>query len=577
MIRPFDAQELKELVVEFSRPGIVAEIAILVGCLLAAWIVVRLIRGRSRPVGSVWFGNRIVDGVLFPVLALAFAYAARIALAGVVKPAVFKVAIPILLSLVVIRLSARVLRRTFPGVRWVRIVERSISWLAWIAVVLWITGFSPMVLDAMEDVHWKVGNTQMTLRNVFEGAITAGIVLVLALWVSAAIEKKLLSNGSGHDLSLRKIAANVVRAVLLFFGLLIALSAVGIDLTALSFLGGAIGVGLGFGLQKIAANYISGFVILAERSLRIGDMVKVDTFEGRITDIRTRYTIIRSLSGREAIVPNETLITTRVENLVARRSARAGPVDVQVAYGSDVRALQPMLEQAIARGAARHRRSRRPAVQLAAFSADGMELADQLLDPRSRERPGQRQVRRQPRGARGAESRRRRDSVPAARRPRRRLGEKSEAPAARIAATGGRRRLSTARLKRSAAARQRAQVQVQRAHVDFAPLLERRERHDLADAAAVGTLAGLEHRHELLGGRCSDRARCPGRARAWRPAATTAALPGSCRRRASARDSRRSPGRRTRRAPESRLRRPAGPAASVWSIFSLASRNWPAP
>ena len=77
-------------------------------------------------------------------------------------------------------------------------------------------------------------------------------------------------------------------------------------------LGGAIGVGLGFGLQKIAANYISGFVILAERSLRIGDMVKVDTFEGRITDIRTRYTVIRSLNGREAIVPNETLITTRV-------------------------------------------------------------------------------------------------------------------------------------------------------------------------------------------------------------------------------------------------------------------------
>jgi hypothetical protein len=103
MIRAFDSQELKELVTEFSRPGIVAEIAILVGCLVAAWIVVRLIRGPTRPVGSVWFGNRIFDGVLFPVLALAFAYAARVALATTVKPAVFKVAIPILLSLAVIR------------------------------------------------------------------------------------------------------------------------------------------------------------------------------------------------------------------------------------------------------------------------------------------------------------------------------------------------------------------------------------------------------------------------------------------------------------------------------------------
>jgi small-conductance mechanosensitive channel len=435
MIRPFDAQELKELVVEFSRPGVVAEIAILIGCLLAAWIVVRLIRGRSRPVGSVWFGNRIVDGVLFPVLALVFAYAARIGLAGVVKPAVFKVAIPILLSLVVIRLSARVLRRTFPGVRWVRIVERSISWLAWIAVVLWITGFSPMVLDAMEDVQWKVGNMQMTLRHVFEGGITAAIVLVLVLWVSSAIEKKLLSNGTGQDLSLRKIAANVVRAVLLFSGLMIGLSAVGIDLTALSFLGGAIGVGLGSGLQKIAANYISGFVILAERSLRIGDMVKVDTFEGRITDIRTRYTIIRSLNGREAIVPNETLITTRVENLSLADPRVLVQSTVQVAYGSDVRKLQPLLERAIAE-VPRVIADPGPAVQLAGFPADGMELLISFWigDPHN----GQGNVKSDVNLAVLAVLNREGVEIPF---PQRVVhaassAEKSEAPAARFAATG---------------------------------------------------------------------------------------------------------------------------------------------
>ena len=141
-----------------------------------------------------------------------------------------------------------------------------------------------------------------------------------------------------------------MRALLLFVGLLFALSAVGIDLTALSVLGGAIGVGLGFGLQKIAANYISGFVILAERSLRIGDMVKVDGFEGRITDIRTRYTVIRSLSGREAIVPNETLITQRVENSSLADPRVLVTTGVQVAYGTDVRR---------AAAAARRRRSPR--------------------------------------------------------------------------------------------------------------------------------------------------------------------------------------------------------------------------
>ena len=89
MIRSFDARELDELVTELTRPGAVAELAILAGCLVAAWIIVRLIRGRVRPVASVWFGNNIFDGVLFPVLALALAYAARVVLAGTVKPAVF--------------------------------------------------------------------------------------------------------------------------------------------------------------------------------------------------------------------------------------------------------------------------------------------------------------------------------------------------------------------------------------------------------------------------------------------------------------------------------------------------------
>lgn len=117
------------------------------------------------------------------------------------------------------------------------------------------------------------------------------------------------------DLSLRKVAGNALRAVLLLVGLLFALSAVGVDLTALSVLGGALGVGLGFGLQKLAANYVSGFVILFERSLRIGDTVRVDSFEGSVMDIKTRYTLICAANGRESIVPNEKLITERIENL----------------------------------------------------------------------------------------------------------------------------------------------------------------------------------------------------------------------------------------------------------------------
>jgi small-conductance mechanosensitive channel len=228
-----------------------------------------------------------------------------------------------------------------------------------------------------------MGAHEISLRNVVEGGVTAGLVMVLALWVAAAIEKRLLrGTGSSSDLSIRMIAANLVRVLLLAIGLMFAMSAVGIDLTAFSVLGGAIGVGIGFGLQKIAANYVSGFVILAERSLRIGDMVKVDNFEGRITDIRTRYTVIRALNGREAIVPNEMLITQRVEN-----SSLADPrvlltSNVQVAYGTDVRALQPLIQAAVAQ-VPRVVADPPPSVQLLGFAPDGMDLSVNfwILDP----------------------------------------------------------------------------------------------------------------------------------------------------------------------------------------------------
>ena len=372
MTRTLDTTELNDLLGSLTNPTALAELGVLVGCLLLAWAIVRLLRGRAPTAGSIWFGERIIDGVLFPTVALALAFGARLLLSASLKIAVFKVAIPILVSLLVIRLAVRVLRVTFPDAHWVRVIERTVSWIAWLAVVLWITGVLPLLLEAMDEVSWKVGATRLTLRNLVEGTLTAGLVMVVALWISAAIEKQLL-RGSGDDLSIRKIAANLVRALLLFLGLILALSAVGIDLTALSVLGGAVGVGLGFGLQKIAANYVSGFVILAERSLRIGDMVRVDNFDGRVTDIRTRYTVIRALSGREAIVPNEMLITQRVENLSLADMKVLLATTVQVAYGTDVRTLQARVTEAVA-NVTRVLKDPAPACQLAEFAADGMNL-----------------------------------------------------------------------------------------------------------------------------------------------------------------------------------------------------------
>jgi small-conductance mechanosensitive channel len=252
-------------------------------------------------------------------------------------------------------------------------LERTISWVAWLAMVLWVSGLMPVVLEELDQITWKVGGSTLSVRTMLEGGLTASAVLIFTLWVSSAIEARLLRNAKGGELSLRKAVSNATRALLVFVGLFLTLSAVGINLSSLSVLGGAIGVGVGFGLQKLAANYVSGFVILAERSMRIGDSVRVDNFEGCITQINARYTVIRSLSGRESIVPNELLITTRVENLSLADAQVWQFTMVSVAYDSDVDLVMRLLKQA-ALNQPRVMRIPIPTVNLSNFGADGLEF-----------------------------------------------------------------------------------------------------------------------------------------------------------------------------------------------------------
>lgn len=362
----------QELLAALIRPTALLELGLLAGCLALAWIVSALLRPKTDAADGIWFGSRGFDGALFPVLALAFALLARWGLRGHVPIAVLQIAVPVLMSLAVIRVSVRVLRAAFPNSTPVRTLERTLSWGVWIAAVLWTTGLLPVMLAEMEGISWKIGGAPVSLRSLVEGALSAVAVLLVMLWLSATIEARLLRAESLH-LSVRKIAANATRAILLLVGLLTAMSAAGIPLGALGVMGGAVGVGIGLGLQRLAANYVSGFVILAERSLRIGDTVRVDGFEGRISDITTRYTLIRAASGRESIVPNEMLITQRVENFSFADPNVAISTVVQVAYGTDLAALAPRLQAAMA-AVPRVLATPGPAVQLTNFAADGLEL-----------------------------------------------------------------------------------------------------------------------------------------------------------------------------------------------------------
>lgn len=348
MSTPLHIDKLQAWFLALAQQAALIELVVLAVCMGLAWFLTSLLR---RAVGTkedqpFLFGWKILDSVMFPVLLLCLGYAARAMLAASLPITVFTVAMPVLVALVAIRLGVKVLQVAFKDAPLVRALERTISWLVWLGLVLWISGLLPLILAELDTIHWRVGASSMSVRTLIEGTLTAGVVLIVALWISSAIETRLLRSAVGNDLSLRKAVSNATRALLVFVGLLVALSAVGIDLTALSVLGGAIGVGIGFGLQKLAASYVSGFVILAEHSVRIGDMVRVDGFEGRITNINARFTVVRALTGRESIVPNEIFISSRIENLSLADSRVMLSTVVSVGYDSDVDLVLRLLSNA---------------------------------------------------------------------------------------------------------------------------------------------------------------------------------------------------------------------------------------
>jgi small-conductance mechanosensitive channel len=358
----------------FTQPTVVLELVVLALCVGLAWLaVVGLRKSIGRSERSIWFGRNDLDGVLFPLVLLCLGFAARIVVDRYINAAVLTLAIPVLVALVVIRTGVKVLQVAFAQALWVRALEQTLSWVAWVAMVMWVSGLLPMVLNELDQISWKVGGSQLSVRNILEGIVSASAVLIITLWISSGIESRLLRSATGDALSLRKAVSNATRALLMFLGLILALSIVGIDLTALSVLGGAVGVGIGFGLQKLAANYVSGFVILAERSLRIGDHVRVDGFEGMVTEINARFTVVRSQTGRESIVPNEMLVSSRVENLSLADSVVYQSTKVQVGYDSDVAQVVGLLTQA-ALAQPRVLRDPEPTVQLSEFAPDGLEF-----------------------------------------------------------------------------------------------------------------------------------------------------------------------------------------------------------
>jgi small-conductance mechanosensitive channel len=278
----------------------------------------------------------------------------------------------LLLAMVVLRVLIRMLQITFSTKQWVRQSERWILWSVWIVFALYVTGFSEPIIAALQSINFRYGKTVISMWDILQTLVVVACTLLISLVLSHIIEVRLLQTTTG-DMSLRVVVARLVKAFFVVLAFMIALPLVGIDLTVLSVFGGALGVGLGFGLQKIASNYVSGFILLLDRSLRIGDMVQIGDEQGQVQGLTARYMVLKALNGTVALIPNDTLISSVVINKSYIDQNSVVVIRVRVAYDSDIKlALQLMLDAT--QGLERILVTPAPGANFKRFAENGIDL-----------------------------------------------------------------------------------------------------------------------------------------------------------------------------------------------------------
>ena len=373
---------LSDLLDDINKPVILWQAGIIVVCAVLGWSLARMVRAMYAPTeggrrGVLYAGVASFGHVLTPIfIAALIAISILIARPMLGNVNLLRVALPLAGSMAIIRIVFYLLRRVFArrGQLGAALVtfEKIFALLVWLGVALYLTGLWGEVFQFLDNTTLPLGKNKVPLSTIGQAAVSVAVLLMLALWAGAALEERLMGVAGLHT-SLRVVMARMSRAVLIVVAVLLSLSLVGIDLTVLSVFGGALGVGLGLGLQKIASNYVSGFVILLERSLAIGDMISVDKYSGKVTKINTRYTILQGLDGVETVLPNEMLISGPVQNQSLSNRVVQIATQLTVAYDSDLDAVIALLE-AVPREVPRVLTEPAPGVALKKFSPDGYEL-----------------------------------------------------------------------------------------------------------------------------------------------------------------------------------------------------------
>ena len=227
------------------------------------------------------------------------------------------------------------------------LLARSVAWIAWILAALVAVGLFDATLVLLDSVGMTFGKVRISLLSLAKGAVALGVLLWIVLAFSNALERRIRQSESLTP-SVQVLVAKIVKIALVAFAVLVAIGSLGIDLTALTVFGGALGIGIGIGLQKVVSNLVSGLLLLMDKSIKPNDVIAVGGTYGWVASLGARYAAVRTRDGVEYLIPNEELITQRVENWSHSDKAVRLVIPVGISYRSDVRRAIDLCREAAA-------------------------------------------------------------------------------------------------------------------------------------------------------------------------------------------------------------------------------------
>lgn len=316
---------------------------------------------------------KTIKRLVFPISAALLIIIGKAVLHGLKLPEQFlDIALTLLLSLALIRIIIYILRKGFAPSPLLKAWENIISTIIWIMVALYLLDWLPTVIQSLESIGFKLGDNKITLLSIINFFLFIALFFTLAIWLSNTIEQRLKSSRN-LNASLKVALAKLIKVIFITFAVLIALDTAGIDLTALAVFGGALGVGLGFGLQRIASNFISGFLLLFDKSIKPGDTISIGDKFGWVQELRARYIVVRDRDGVDTLIPNENLVTTDVINWSYGDMNVRLKAPISISYHDDPEQAMKLMVEA-ARETNRVLNDPEPVARLIAFGDNGIEL-----------------------------------------------------------------------------------------------------------------------------------------------------------------------------------------------------------